>query len=49
MTNYMKAVKLMAYMARVHRPAVYLQVDDVLKKTSKEELDFYYRWCCHVL
>ena len=48
MTDYMKALHLLARMARVHRPACFLSVDDVLCKTSPTELDFYYRWWCHV-
>jgi hypothetical protein len=49
MTDYMKAMHILARLARVHRPAVYLTVDDILSKATPEELDFYYRCCCHVL
>jgi hypothetical protein len=48
-TDYIKALHILARLAKVHRPAVYLTVDDILSKATSEELDFYYRWCCHVL
>ena len=47
MTDYEKAVRLLAAMARIHRPAVYLEVDDILSKCSSEELNrFSIWWCC---
>lgn len=47
MTDYEKAVRLLAAMARIHRPAVYLEIDDILSKCSSEELNrFYIWWCC---
>ena len=46
MTDYMKAMKLLACLASIHRPAALLNVDDILSKTTPEELDFFYRWCC---
>ena len=48
MTDYMKALHILSHMARVHRPACFLSVDDILSKVSPRELDFYYRWWCHV-
>lgn len=45
MTDYVKAMHILAYMAKVHRPACFLSVDDVLCKASPAELDFFYRWC----
>lgn len=44
MTDYEKAVWLLAAMARIHRPAVYLEVDDILGKCSSKELDRFYIW-----
>ena len=47
MNDYEKAVRLLAAMARLPRPAVYLEVDDILSKCSSEELNrFYIWWCC---
>ena len=46
MTDYIKALRLLAYMARISRAACFIDIDDILHKTSHEELDFYYRWCC---
>lgn len=46
MTDYEKAVRLLAAMARIHRPAMYLEVDDILSKCSSEELNHYYIWWC---
>lgn len=46
MSDEIKAARLIAVLARVHRPAVYLEVEDILSKCTSQELDFYYRWCC---
>ena len=45
MTDYMKAMHILARLARVHRPVVYLTVQDILDKATSAEIDFYYRWC----
>lgn len=49
MSGYEKAMRILAYMARVHRPAHFLEVRDVLDKVTEEELNFYYQWLCQPL
>lgn len=46
MSDYEKAMNILAYMAKIDRAAVWLNVEDILAKANHEELDYYYRWCC---
>lgn len=44
---YKKAEMIIEYMKRVYWPAQYMSVGDILQKiTSKDELEYFYRWCC---
>ena len=46
MSDYNKAMRLLAYLVRFDRAAIKIEVEDILAKTSHEQLDYYYRWCC---
>lgn len=42
-----KAAFIIGYMTRVYQPASNLEITDILDKIkTREELEFYYRWCC---
>lgn len=43
-TNRDKAARILAVLARIHRSACFLQVEDVEYGCSEAELDFYYFW-----
>ena len=46
MTDYQKAERIIAYIAKIVRRGAYLEVEDILSRvSSRKELDFYYRWC----
>lgn len=40
--RWLKAARVLAVLARIHRPAAYLNVEDILGNCTDEELDFYY-------
>jgi hypothetical protein len=40
--RWLKAARVLAVLARIHRPAAFLKVEDVLDNCTEEELDFYY-------
>ena len=45
-TNYIKAMHILARLAKICRRGVFLTADDILNKvTTEQELDFYYKWC----
>lgn len=47
MSDVTKAARILSKLASFHRPAVYLEVEDILCKCkSSAELDFYYFWLC---
>lgn len=43
-TNRDKAARILAVLARVHRPIVYKSIEDIEYGCSEKELDFYYFW-----
>lgn len=46
MSDYEKALRILAYLAKMYRPAAFLEAEDILSKATGEKLDMYYRWCC---
>lgn len=44
MTNRDKAAQILAVLARIHRPMVFTDVEDIEYGCSEKELDFYYFW-----
>lgn len=45
-----KAAHIIRALSRLSFNANYLNTGDIVQKVnSGQELDFYYRWCCHVL
>ena len=46
MSDNEKAAHILAYLARMYRPAAFLEVENVLNKCSSNELDYYFRFCC---
>lgn len=47
MSDTTKAARILGKLAQIHRPAVYLEIEDILSKCkSKAELDYYYFWLC---
>ena len=43
-TNRDKAARILAVLARSHRPIVYKSIEDIEYGCSEKELDFYYFW-----
>ena len=39
-----KAARILAVLARSHRPIVYKSIEDIEYGCSEQELDFYYFW-----
>lgn len=44
MTNRDKAARILAVLARIHRPIVFKNIEDIEYGCSEKELDFYYFW-----
>ena len=44
MNDRTKAARILAKLVLMHRPAVYLDIDDILHGCSSSELDYYYFW-----
>lgn len=40
--RWLKAARLLAVLARMHRPCAFLSVEDILDNCTDEELNFYY-------
>ena len=43
-TNRDKVARILAVLARIHRPIVYKSIEDIEYGCSEAELDFYYFW-----
>ena len=43
-TSRDKAARILAVLARSHRPIVYKSIEDIEYSCSEKELDFYYFW-----
>lgn len=46
MTDYEKAERIIAVLARISRRAVYLEPEDVLEKCTKQQLERYFEGMC---
>ena len=44
MTNRDKAARILAVLARIHRPIVFKNIEDIEYGCSEKELDFCYFW-----
>lgn len=41
--RWLKAARVLAVLARIHRPCAFLSVEYILENCSDSELDFYYQ------
>lgn len=46
MSDNEKAAHILAYLAKMYRPACFLEVEDIEEMCTSEELSFYFTWLC---